>query len=90
MTTTEAVADVLAAMREWGNGEGGFNDNPDPDGKPFPLVYYSKQGWDQLCDRIEAAIAASAEPVAFVRPSDLRVRFVRNRRRLLNSIERPK
>lgn len=49
----ETIADVMLEMREWGNGEGCFNDNPD--GDPLPCVFYTKQAWDALCDRLSRA-----------------------------------
>lgn len=49
----ETVEDVVLGMREWGNGEGCFNDNPE--GEPLPCVFYTKQAWDALCDRLTLA-----------------------------------
>ena len=49
----ETIADVVLGMREWGNGEGCFNDNPE--GDPLPCVFYTKEAWDALCDRLVCA-----------------------------------
>ena len=56
----DKLQDVIAEMRDWANGEGCFND--DPDGEPLPCVYYSQQAFLKLCDRLEAAQALQAAP----------------------------
>ena len=48
----EALARIAKDMREWGTGEGCFND--DPEGKPLLCVYWAQQPYLKLCDEIEA------------------------------------
>jgi hypothetical protein len=48
----EALARIANDMREWGTGEGCFND--DPEGKPLLCVYWAQQPYLKLCDEIEA------------------------------------
>jgi len=59
----ETAAEVLAEMRKWGDTDGCFNDNPE--GHPEPTVYYTKEAWVALCDRLERALSAQGEAVAW-------------------------
>ena len=55
----ETVDQIIAEMREWANGEGCFND--DPEGEPLPCVYWAQQPFLAMCDRLEAAAKRGVE-----------------------------
>ena len=56
----ETVDQIIAEMREWANGEGCFND--DPEGEPLPCVYWAQQPFLAMCDRLEAAAKRERAP----------------------------
>lgn len=56
----ETVDQIIAEMREWANGEGCFND--DPEGEPLPCVYWAQRPFLAMCDRLEAAAKRERAP----------------------------